>query len=252
MQLKDKVFILTGVARVGKAVAASMAGQGAKLALTYFSAEPDTSFLPTGAEFITVRADLSKTEDVKAVVDATKNKFGRIDGLVHMAATYNRNTWDKLTEQAWDKDINDISRSAFLLSKTVGDELLKNEGEAVIAGGENAGKIKGKMVFFADWSVFSRPYREYLPYNVAKASVMALTRSLAKELAPDITVNAIAPGPILRPPNLSEDENREAMSKTLLNRWGGPEEIAKAVNYLMDSDFVTGQILYVDGGRTIA
>src|SRR5207244_3270807 len=100
-----------------------------------------------------------------------------------------------------------------------------------------------KMIFFSDWSVLARPYKDYLAYNVAKSAVVGLTKSLAKELAPHVLVNAIAPGPILRPPGLTEEENKEVLSHTLVNKWGGAEEIARGVLYLLESDFVTGHIL---------
>ena len=104
----------------------------------------------------------------------------------------------------------------------------------------------------SDWSVLLRPYKDYLPYNVAKTAVVGLTKSFAKALAPGILVNAIAPGPMLRPPGLDDKENEEVLANTLLKRWGGAEEITKGVLYLLEADFVTGTVLIIDGGRTIA
>ena len=127
------------------------------------------------------------------------------------------------------------------MSKAVGDQLLKNPGD-----------IKGKIILFSDWSVQSQPYKDYLPYNVAKSAVEGLTKSLAKELAPGVMVNCIAPGPILKPADLPDVENAEALRNTPLGRWGGAYEITKAVLFLIDSDFVTGQVLAVDGGRSLA
>jgi NAD(P)-dependent dehydrogenase (short-subunit alcohol dehydrogenase family) len=129
-----------------------------------------------------------------------------------------------------------------LLGKILGDEMKKN----------NNGPVRGKMIFFSDWSALNRPYKDYLSYNAAKSAVVGLTKSFAKELAPYILVNAIAPGPILKPPNLTEEENKEVLAGTLLGRWGGAEEITKGVAYLLDSDFTTGEVLTIDGGRTIA
>jgi pteridine reductase len=117
--------------------------------------------------------------------------------------------------------------------------------------GDPYGKIKGKIVLFSDWSILEKPYPEYLSYNMAKAGIDSLVKALAKQFAPDLTINAIAPGPMLKPPDLSDAENKEALAGTPLGRWGGAEEIAKAVLYLMNTDFVTGVILPVDGGRTI-
>ena len=116
----------------------------------------------------------------------------------------------------------------------------------------NEGEVKGKIIFFSDWSVLTRPYKEYIAYNVAKSAVVGLTKSFAKALAPHILVNAIAPGPMLRPPDLTEEENKEVLVGTLLGRWGGAEEITKGVLYLLEADFVTGTVLTIDGGRTIA
>lgn len=256
MKLKDKVIILTGAARVGKAVAKSLGASGTHLVVTYLRSEVESEFIceecdKIGSRSIPVRADLTKSEDVERVIKEAKKEFGRIDGLVHMAAIYSRTPWQKLSEADWDKNMNIIAKSAFLLSKAVGDELLKNKGDDISYDGKPIGKIKGKIITIADWSVLTRPYKDYLPYNVAKTAVIGLTKSLAKELAPHVLVNSIAPGPILMPSDLTEEDNKEILANTPLGHWGGAEEIAKAVMYLMDADFVTGQILFVDGGRSI-
>ena len=109
----------------------------------------------------------------------------------------------------------------------------------------------GRIVNFADWLPISgRPlYKGYVPYYVSKAAVAALTESLALELAPEILVNAIVPGPILAPPNITPEENAKNITATPLGRWGGAEEIAKAVLFLVETDFVTGECIRVDGGR---
>ncbi len=236
MDLENKTIILTGAARIGQSIAEELKKRGVNLVITYFK-NPDEA----GSFGFGVQADVSKKEDILRLIQEAKNKFGQIDGLIHMAAIYEKTEWDKLDENYWDKNINVIAKSSFLFGKIVGDEMLKNQGE-----------IKGKMIFFSDWSVLTRPYKDYLPYNVAKSAVVGLTKSFAKELSPHILVNAIAPGPILRPPDLNEEENKEVLSGTLLKRWGGAEEITKGVCYLLEADFVTGTILTIDGGRTIA
>ena len=112
-------------------------------------------------------------------------------------------------------------------------------------------KGAGRIILFADWVAASgRPrYKEFVPYYVAKHGVIGLAEALALEWAPEILVNTIAPGPILPPDGLSEKEEKEAIRMTPLDRWGGPQEIAKAVLFLIDTDFVTGECLRVDGGR---
>jgi|SRR3989344_7110203 len=236
MDLKNKTIIITGAARIGQKVAEALKEKGANLVITYF-----TSAEEAGNLGLPVKADVTKKEDIANLIKKAKQEFGQIDGVVHMAATYEKVPFEKLDEGDFNKSINVIAKSTFLIGKMVGDQMLKNQGD-----------IKGKMIFFSDWSVLTRPYTDYLAYNTAKSAVVGLTKSFAKELAPSILVNAIAPGPILRPSNLTEKENEEVLSKTLVRRWGGADEIAKGVLYLMEADFVTGQILTIDGGRTIA
>ncbi len=190
-----------------------------------------------------VQADLSQLSDVTRVVAHTKAHYGRLDGLIHMAATYQRTPWNTVSEQNSDEAMNAIAKSTLLLSKAVGDYLLTNVSEDA---------IKGKIITISDWSVLTAPYKDYLPYNVLKAAVIGLTKSLAKELAPTITVNCLAPRPILKPANLSAKDAGEVLDRTPLARWGGARAITEAVLYLLDADFVTGQVLYVDGGRSIA
>lgn len=230
MEIDNKVIILTGAARIGLDVATTLMERGAKLTVTYLNNKPDL-----GNDVLYVQADLSKSSDVSKVITATKSKFGKIDVLIHMAANYPNTPWKTLSEKDWDQTMEIIAKSAFLMSKATADEM-----------------SEGKIIHITDWSVLTRPYKEYLPYNVAKSAVVGLTKSLAKELAPKISVNAIAPGPILKPGDLSDEDDAETIKNTPLARWGGAHEITKAILYLLDTDFVTGQVLYVDGGRSIA
>ncbi|MEO8065691.1 MAG: SDR family oxidoreductase [Candidatus Doudnabacteria bacterium] len=233
MEIKNKVFILTGVARIGLDVARTLDGLGAKLAVTYLTTKPDLSGVKS--DILYVQADLSKTKDTAGVVSQTKTRFGQVDGLIHMAAIYPKTPWATVSEADWDKNLNTIAKSSFLMAKAAAAEM-----------------PSGKMIFISDWSVLTQPYKDYLPYNVAKSAVVGLTKSLAKELAPKIMVNCIAPGPILKPDGLSDADNAEVLKNTPLGKWGGAHEISKAILYLLDAEFVTGQVLYVDGGRSIA
>lgn len=236
MELKGKTIIITGAARIGQKVAEVLKEKEANLVITYLHSSSEAGTLGFG-----VQADVSKKDDVARVVEAAKKEFGGVDALVHMAAIYKKAPWQDLDEASFDLHMNVIAKSSFLFGKIAGDEMLKNQGS-----------VKGKMIFFSDWSVLTRPYKDYVTYNAAKSAVVGITKSLAKELAPHVLVNAIAPGPIIRPPDLTDQENEEVLSGTLLKRWGGGEEIAKGVLYLLESDFVTGQVLTIDGGRTIA
>lgn len=239
MELKNKTIILTGAARIGQHVAQALKDKGANLVIAYFN-DPKEADLGFG-----VQADVSKQEDIEKVISEAVKKFGSVDGLIHMAAIYEKSEFETLSEKQWQKNMDVIAKSSYLFGKIAGDQMLKNPSTS-------SGQVQGKMIFFSDWSVLTRPYPEYIAYNSAKSAVVGLTKSFAKALAPGILVNAIAPGPMLRPADLSDSENEEVLANTLLKRWGGAEEITKGILYLLEADFVTGTILTIDGGRTIA
>jgi len=160
--------------------------------------------------------------------------------LVNMASVYHEKSVDALTVQDWDTQLQVDLRAAWLCSQAAIPHMRRQGG--------------GRIVNFSDWVARSgRPrYPGYLPYYVAKAGVIALTEGLALELAADqILVNAIAPGPILAPPGTSAEESSAVERATPLGRWGGEIEIAKVVLALVDSDFMTGETVRVDGGRHV-
>lgn len=240
MNLTGKTIIITGAKRIGQTVGKALAQKGANLVVVYNSSSKEAEDLVKevqdyGVKAIALQADLSNDADIKKIVEQALLEFGSIEGLVHMAAPYPKTPLGQITMDDVDKIMRAIVGSAVLLGQEVGVKM----GE-------------GKIIFFSDWSVLNSPYKDYLVYNGAKAAVDSITKTLALALAPKVSVNAIAPGPILPPPDLTEEEDREALSRTPLARWGGAEEIAKAVLYLFDSDFTTGVVLPVDGGRSIA
>lgn len=187
---------------------------------------------------IIIQADLQEPDACRRVVDETVTEFGRLDVLVNMASVYREKAIDALTLEDWNTQMSVDLRAAWLCSQAAVPHLRR-------AGG-------GRIVNFSDWVARSgRPrYRGFLPYYVAKAGVIALTEALALELAGDqILVNAIAPGPIVAPPGTSAAESEAVEQATPLGRWGGEIEIAKAVIALVESDFITGETIRVDGGR---
>lgn len=238
MDLKGKNIIITGVRRIGKTVCKALAKNGANLAIVDLLKEDvDAAVLECknfNVKILPYQVDFSKPEEINPLIDKIVSDFGQISGLIHMAANYPKTPIGKITLEDFDKTMHIISASSLLLGQKVGS-VMKS----------------GKMIFFSDWSVLKNPYPETAVYNGAKASVEAFTKTLAKHFAPNIMVNAIAPGPILRPADLTDEENEDVMSKTPLKKWGGEEEIVKAILYLLDSDFVTGITLVVDGGRSI-
>jgi NAD(P)-dependent dehydrogenase (short-subunit alcohol dehydrogenase family) len=152
-----------------------------------------------------------------------------------MASTYQKTP--NPDAERWAAGLDANAQSAFLFSIHAAP-IMKQSGS-------------GRIINFSDWTVISgRPrYKDYTPYYVSKAAVAALTEAHALEFAPEILVNAIAPGPIAAPPNLTAKENAAVIEATPLRRWGGAEEIAKTVLFLVETDFVTGECIRVDGGR---
>jgi NAD(P)-dependent dehydrogenase (short-subunit alcohol dehydrogenase family) len=245
MDLRDRVVLLTGAKRIGATVALELARKGADIALSYNHSRVEAeaaadAVRATGRRAITWQADVSKAGDCEALVAATVGDLGRLDVLVNMASVYHQVPFDAMTADALRVNLDVDLASAFHCAR------------AAVPHMRAAGA--GRIVNFSDWlAVSQRPrYKGYVSYYVAKKALMGLTEALALELAADqILVNAVAPGPILAPPDLP-DEDFEAVEKaTPLGRWGGGVEIAKAVVALVETDFITGETLRVDGGRHV-
>ena len=246
MDLCGKVGLITGGKRIGRVVARELAGRGMNLVLSYRGSKDEAEQTVADVEAAGRRAtivsgDVSKPADCVAVIAHAVDTFGRIDVLVNMASIYRSKPLEDVTVDYWTTDLDVNLRSAFLCSHAAIPHMRA-------AGG-------GRIVNFADWLVRSgRPhYTGFTPYYVAKAGVVALTESLALEVAADnILVNAIAPGPIVPPPDMSQDEVAEVAKATPVGHWGGEAEIAKAVLLLCQTDFITGETIRVDGGRHLA
>lgn len=245
MSLNGKSILITGGKRMGGAIAESVARLGADVALTWnrSRAEADeaaSTVRAMGRRALSLQADLSAAEGCDRAVAEVERVFGRVDALVHLASIYRPVPFDELTADVWDEQLAVDLRSTFLCARAAVPAMRRVGG--------------GRIIAFSDWVAASgRPrYPGYLPYYVAKAGVIALVEALALELAPDrILINAIAPGPVLPPEDLSADERRAVEAATPLGRWGGTEEIVKAVTFLLDTAFVTGEVIRVDGGRHI-
>ena len=174
------------------------------------------------------------------LVASTVEALGGLDILINMASVYSSVPFDQTDEQVWSRVVNVDLRAAFLCARAAVPHMRARGG--------------GRIINFSDWVAASgRPrYAGYVPYYVAKKGVIGLTEALALELAPDqILVNAIAPGPILAPPGTSDEESKAVEAATPLGRWGGEEAIVRAALFLIDTDFVTGETIRVDGGRHV-
>jgi NAD(P)-dependent dehydrogenase (short-subunit alcohol dehydrogenase family) len=243
MNLDGRVALITGGRRIGAVVAIELARGGVDVALVYHHSKAEAeetarAVEALGRRAITLQADLREPDACQRVVDGTVDRFGRLDVLVNMASVYIAVPFDELTVDMWDTQLNVDLRAAWLCTRAAAPHMRRLRG--------------GRIINIGDWLARSgRPrYEGYLTYYVAKAGVTALTEAMALELANDqILVNAIAPGPIVAPEDTSNETFAAVERATPLGRWGGEAEVAKLILALIESDFVTGETIRVDGGR---
>ena len=237
------VLVTGGAKRVGRAMAVALAQRGARIAFSYRTSVHEAlatiqALEQAGVDALAVRADLSKGPEVKRLIDRVHRRFGRLDVLINNAANFERTPFESLLERDWDHALDTNLKGPFLCA-LYASRLMKRHGG-------------GKIINFADWAGV-RPYRDHLPYCVSKAGVIGLTSALAKELAPAIQVVAIAPGPILPPKDMSASARARVAARVPLKRWGGAQEIVNTVLFLIEgTDFMTGSVIFVDGGQLIA
>ena len=243
MSAASRAALITGGKRIGAVVAKALAGAGYDVALSYNASRTEAEaaaadVTAAGRQSHILRANLSNPDDCRTLVDGAASAFGRLDVLVNMASVYSEVPFDETDHVIWNRVVDVDLRGAFLCARAAVPHMRRQGG--------------GRIVNFADWVAASgRPrYPGFLPYYVAKAGVIALTEALALEVAADgILVNAVAPGPIMAPAGVTDDEIKAVESATPLGRWGGPDAIVRAVLFLIETDFVTGETVRVDGGR---
>lgn len=243
MNIAGKVALVTGGAvRVGQAITLMLARAGAHVVINYHtSAGPAEQTLAAaqalGVEAMAVQCDVADLQAVQAMTGQVADRFGGVDILVNGAShfgkltvpTYDLDTWHQVTRISID--------GAFYVSNALAPFMLARGG--------------GAIVNIVDLSVWN-PWPNFTAHAVGKAGLLALTHQLALELAPTIRVNAVAPGAVLPPPDFSDSQVAALAARTLLERWGSPEDVAGAVRYLIEADYVTGATLHVDGGEHLA
>jgi pteridine reductase len=244
--VQGKVVLITGGAkRVGAATCRRLHAAGANLMLHYRVSAGEARLLQAELNHqrkdsvALIQADLLDIAKLPAMVEQTVQSFGRLDALVNNASSFFQTPVGEITAAAWEDLIGTNLRAPLFLSQAAAPALKKSQGAIV-----NITDIHAE-----------RPLKNYVVYSVAKAGLVGLTRSLARELAPEVRVNAIAPGPILWPDDESFDElsRQRIISHTPLKREGTPEDIAKAVHFLLaEATYVTGETINVDGGRHVA
>ena len=240
-RLSGRVALVTGAAkRLGRAVALRLADEGVELAVHYRRSANEAREVVGEAEkrgrhAASFSAELTSVLAIQKLFDDVAHHFGRLDILVNSAANFLETKFGETTESRWDSSLDTNLKAPFFCSQAAAPHL-ERSGRGVIINFSDIGGLLG--------------WREYLPHSISKAGIIMMTRVLAKELAPKVRVNAIAPGTISMPgdpPELEADYIRHAP----LKRTGRPEEIADAVVYLITAEFVTGQVFVLDGGRTL-
>lgn len=238
------VALITGGAkRVGAAIARQLHADGYDLALHYRSSEQDMRTLVAELEalrpdsVLALRADLGDFDRLAEIVAKAVGRFGRLDALVNNASAYYATPVGETTPQQWDELFASNARAPFFLAQAAAPHLRASRGAVV-----NLADIYAE-----------RPLRGHTVYCMAKAALVMMTKSLARELGPDVRVNAVAPGNVLWSENPVKAETLEIVrERTALQRQGSPEDIVSAVRWLLDGNrYVTGQIIAVDGGRSL-
>jgi len=238
--LAGKVVLVTGGARrVGRAIVQALAADGARLAVHHFESADDARTL--AAEFQRsghaspelFEADLRDPKQIQDLADTVVKRLGRLDVLINSASVLRRQPFGSVTAQMWDAVLDLNLRAYFLLAQAAAPALKA---------------AHGKIVNVSDVAAFE-PWPSYLPHSISKAGVEMLTRGLARLLAPEVTVNGIAPGPVLLGDDISDDARRRLLETIPLQHFGTPEDVIRAIRYFLASDYVTGTTAVVDGGQ---
>jgi NAD(P)-dependent dehydrogenase (short-subunit alcohol dehydrogenase family) len=240
MELRDKIAVVTGAAhRVGKFIALGLAEAGAHIVVHYHQAEAEAHLTveeieARGVRAIAVGGDLAVQSGVDHLFQTVKAEFGGVDVLVNSAAIMEAGNALTLPREAWQRVLDINLTAPFFCAQQAARLMLAGEG--------------GVIINIADLSGLE-PWAKYPAHSVSKAGVLMLTRVLAKALAPQIRVNAVVPGPVLKPPNWDETRWNTVGQHTLLKRTGSGYDVAQAVNFLAQQDYITGETLVVDGGK---
>ena len=241
--MKKTIFITGAAKRIGKEIALCFSEMGWNIIIHYNSSKNDAQVLadeingnnPDSA--ITVQGNLDVKEDDEKVINEVRDAFPTIDLLINNASTFYPTPIEDISEEHWDKLVGSNLKGPLFLIKGLKDKLKES---------------KGSIINITDTNL-SKGVANYSIYSAAKAGLESITKGLARELAPDIKVNAIAPGAMLEPPDVTwtEEQKNKVISSIPLNRMGSEKDISEAVKFLAKSNYITGQIIKVDGGRSL-
>jgi pteridine reductase len=241
MELRGKSALVTGGGRrVGKALALALAGRGAMVAVHYNESEAGArdvvaAITRAGGRAQSFGADLTDSELAATLPDQVAGTFGQLDVVINSAAVMIRTPFGEVTADDWDQIFALNLRAPFLISQAAAPHLKR---------------AKGAIVNIADLAAFET-WPGYIPHGLTKSGIVHLTKGLARVLAPEVRVNAIAPGTVLLPDDWSDKDATHLNETTPLKRQGSPDDVAAAMLFLLDADYITGETIVVDGGRHV-
>ena len=241
MDLRGKVALVTGGGRrVGRALAEALADRGVTVAVHYNGSAPGANEVvqavqARGGRSEAFRADLTESSAPASLIDDVAERFGQLDVLVNSAAVMVRTPFGETDPETWDSMFALNLRAPYFLAQAAAPFLRR---------------ARGAIVNIADLAAFET-WPGYIPHGITKGGIVQMTRALARVLAPEVRVNAIAPGTVLLPDDWSEADAARLDATTPLRRQGTPDDVAKAMLYLLDADYVTGETIIVDGGRHV-
>ena len=241
MELRGRTALVTGAGhRVGRAIALALGARGMRVAVHYNAAadgarETVDQIRAAGGDGSTVGADLTQPEAAGTLVSAVAKTFGGLDVLVNSAAVMIRTPFGEVTAKQWDDIMALNLRAPFFLAQAAAPLLRA---------------ARGVIVNIADLAAFET-WPAYLPHGISKSGVVTLTRSLARVLAPEVRVAGIAPGTVLLPDNWDADAAEHLRQTTPLERTGSPADVTATVLFILESDYLTGETIIVDGGRHV-
>jgi pteridine reductase len=248
MNLRDKVALITGGRRVGGELALMLADRGAHVAMTYHTSRSTIEATVAeverrGVRGLAIAANLSRADDAERAVAEVVAGLGRLDVLVNMASVFKRTPLASLTPGDFDAMLAANLAAPYHTAIAASRRMLAQPGED---------GIRGKIVNVGDWAT-NRPYKDHLPYLAAKGGLTTFTQALAVELAPHVTVNMVQPAMIDPPPDFSDEDRQAVIDATPLRRCGTPDDVNRLILYLLEgTDFATGGLYRVDGGRSLA